>query len=134
MGMPGMKKKKYEAIKADLKPIKCAVCELAAHQMYEQQIAKRLLNGKLKGEEEVEQIVENICDPKKEEGKWVASVDLTYDAKLEEVLVVGKGGVGQCKRECQTVAKACSLLMDDIDVDDLQVRFDTVCIILICNI
>jgi len=32
-----------------------------------------------------------------------------------------QGVLGHCKRECETVAKSCRDLIEDIDVDDLQV-------------
>jgi hypothetical protein len=121
MGMPGMKKKKHLPIKADLKHIKCGVCRLVANEMYEQQNAMRLSTGKLKGEEQVEPIIEKICMPTENEGSWVASYDLSHDAATKTIVLTDQGGTGHCKRECQTIAKSCGDLMEDMDIDDLQV-------------
>ena len=122
MGMPGMKKKDHKPIKADLKHVKCGVCKAAAREMHEQQKALRLSNGKIKGgEEAVMPIVENICNPKEKEGQWTARFDLSFDKAAETIALLDQGGIGHCKRECQTIAKSCADLIEDLDVDDLQV-------------
>ena len=118
--MDRVQKKKYKPIKADLKPIRCAVCELAATNAFKQQIQKRV-DKKMWGEEDVEIIVENLCDANKDQGSWITSIDLSFDEAQKKLSVVAKDSIGHCKRECQTVAKACVDLMDSIDVDDLQV-------------
>jgi hypothetical protein len=120
-GMPGMKKKQHKPIKEDLKHISCDVCRLAAKEMHAQQNSLRLSGGKLKGEEELEPIIENICNPKEKEGAWVASYDLSHDAAAKTIVLTDQEGVGHCKRECQTIAKSCANLMEDLDVDELQV-------------
>lgn len=60
--------------------------------------------------------VEKLCDPRKEAGYWIRGLD------IEEVggqvkLVEQDGKKGSCRRECQTLAKACEETVSEVDTD-----------------
>ena len=70
-------------------------------------------------ESAVAELLENVCNPEESAGAWVASVDIVTQG--EGVGLQRQGGIGFCKRECQTVAKSCNQLFEDLDLDELQV-------------
>lgn len=59
--------------------------------------------------------MEKSCNPEKEEGSWISKIDLVE--KDGELRLSEQTDVGKCKRECQTVSKACEESVGDIDTD-----------------
>ena len=60
-------------------------------------------------------MVERMADPAKEEGEWVAKIDLVEDGprlRLAEMPQLGK-----CGAECKTVQRVASELLQDHDTD-----------------
>lgn len=66
-------------------------------------------------EEEIINVVEKTCHPGKEEGEWIAKIDLV--ASNDELRLIEKEDYGRCRRECQTIAKACEESIGDLDTD-----------------
>jgi len=58
-------------------------------------------------------IVDGLCSVKKEQGKWVARVDIVESrnnpGKLE--LITMEDGIGYCKSECISVQRACQAVL-----------------------
>merc|ERR1719382_705985 len=81
--------------------IKCAVCKTAMKEA--RSYAK---NNTLDDEDELGDMVENLCKHKKKEGDWVAKIDII---KSEGQLVLQKmDKLGECKEECKAIHQACS--------------------------
>lgn len=59
--------------------------------------------------------MEKSCNPEKEEGGWISKIDLVE--KDGELRLSEQTDVGKCKRECQTVSKACEESVGDVDTD-----------------
>ena len=66
-------------------------------------------------EDKVIDLVENSCNPDKEEGSWISKIDLVE--KNGELRLDEQKDVGKCKRECQTVSKACEESVAEVDTD-----------------
>lgn len=121
-------------IKADLPYIECAVCQELAAALVKHveemppppQPAGRVgSRGKVpKGkvsEADVSDLLENVCNPKEKQGRWLSTFDLVSKNGLVELET--QSGPGKCNRECQTIAQSCTDLFGKIEdsVDDLQV-------------
>jgi len=118
----GYKKKSVPINRKDLPFIKCPVCENVVKQLVrsakvirESAPKSRLM---LKVEEKLIKLVENVCDPKTDEGEWISKYDIVavpdsaQHAKLEEQSFFGK-----CKSECHTIARSCEGIVGDYDID-----------------
>lgn len=83
--------------------------------MAEQRAEQKKAKGKVE-QAEVERILENVCNPRTKEGKWVAKLDIVNrDRKLE---LVPQETVGKCQRECETVAHGCTELLEKAEKVD----------------
>ncbi|KAK9833297.1 hypothetical protein WJX81_004369 [Elliptochloris bilobata] len=107
----------HTAVKSDIPYIKCGVCEALAKNAYRQVKTARdaLRPGKKLSEATIQDMVERMADPAKDEGEWVAKIDLVEDGsrlRLKEMPQVGK-----CGAECKTVQRVASELLQDHDTD-----------------
>lgn len=129
-GMP--KKDPPKHLKADLPHIRCPVCKQLAKEAFQQSATildasfkattspkrkSKLATSDTAGEKEVEEMLESVCDAASKQGRWVTRQDIVQDGgmlKLED-----KMKLGHCKRECKTVEKACSMLMEQVEDNDV---------------
>jgi len=114
MGMGGDGPKPFAPNSKWIKYIQCEVCKETTKQMWRQSIKKKKSqNGKI-GEEELLDLTESICDPFSEEGEWISYFDLVR--KDDKLKMVDKKEPGRCRRECETIAKSCSVIMRENDI------------------
>lgn len=133
--IPGMgdmpKKPKPAPMDADIKYIRCAVCERAAGQLFKQVEAavagnkpapekrRRFDTSASTGdlEAQVEEIVANVCDADKDKGGWMAEYDVVKgeDKAGNGALLLEHKGPGHCRRECRTIAKTCAATIEKVD-------------------
>ena len=66
-------------------------------------------------EDKVIDLVEKSCNPEKDEGSWISKIDLKE--KNGELHLLEQENVGKCKRECQTISKACEESVAEVDTD-----------------
>lgn len=59
--------------------------------------------------------LELITNPDKDEGEWIAHIDLVEDG--EKLLVKEMDKMGKCGKECKTVQRAAEQVVDGIDTD-----------------
>ena len=59
--------------------------------------------------------MERITDPTKEQGEWIAKVDLVESG--DQLQVVEQSQLGDCGVECKTVQKAAEEIVGDHDTD-----------------
>ncbi|CAD7705086.1 unnamed protein product [Ostreobium quekettii] len=116
---------KAPAVKADIRYIKCGVCEHLVREALRgvKRIAADVKPGKKVEESEIMDMLDNLCDPDAAgaEGEWIARTDLVEDN--ERLLLVDMPQVGECGTECRTVARACVDMLDDFDVDLAEALF-----------
>ena len=66
-------------------------------------------------EDKVIDLVEKTCNSDNEEGRWISKIDLLE--RNGELRLSEQSNVGKCKRECQTVSKACEESVAEVDTD-----------------
>ena len=66
-------------------------------------------------EDEIIDLVEKSCDPEKTEGLWLSKIDLVE--RNGELRLLDQREEGKCKRECQTISKACEESIAEVDTD-----------------
>ena len=50
-------------------------------------------------------LTETICDPMEDEGEWLTYLDVVSEKRKAKL--VNKNELGECNRECMTLADAC---------------------------
>ncbi|CAM9495667.1 unnamed protein product [Pylaiella littoralis] len=118
-GMPP--KPKSKPSKGDLPAIKCGVCQALAEHLHEKvaEMRQEAPFGKVH-EDDISTAVEGACDPETKEGRWITQVDIVEEGGYLELKK--PGGFFHCKEECETIAKSCSLLVEEeVDVEELVV-------------
>lgn len=104
-------------VKSDIKYIKCQVCELLAKNAYRQvqDLKKTVKPNKKLDEMAVIELMEHITDPTKDQGEWVAKIDLVESG--DKLLVQEQDQLGDCGVECKTVQRAAEDIIGDRDTD-----------------
>eukprot|EP00439_Symbiodinium_sp_Y106_P081334 s181_g20.t1 len=94
--------------------IKCASCKLAATEAWTQVALKvsELPAGTL-GELEIDDVLSTICDPDDNGGEWMTHYDIVQEEASQSLTLESKGELGECRRECNTIAHACSAVFDE---------------------
>jgi hypothetical protein len=116
MGMDQMPKKPKPApLTADLKYIRCTVCEKLVAEALRQMEELTSVN-------QVEDMLERLCDADADgkegrgrEGVWMSELDIS---KQGQALVLENKGPGYCRRECRTIAKSCDSVVEKLGDDD----------------
>ncbi|CAO2841581.1 unnamed protein product [Amaranthus hypochondriacus] len=111
-----LKKPEASARKEDIPYIKCQVCEKLASQLHSQVLNKEnQISPKKITEYQIIEIVENICNLKKEEADWILKIDIVEQGdKLE---LVDQDVEGLCNSECKTIERACQEVVGFSDTD-----------------
>ena len=61
------------------------------------------------------EMAEKMGDPAKDEGEWIAKIDLVEDGK--KLKLVEHEELGKCREECKTVQRAAQEVLSDHDTD-----------------
>ena len=117
-------KKKETVQKVDLPGIACDVCEMVIGNLHTEvkEMRKDAPYNKLE-ELEIQQVMENSCNPEAESGEWIRHVDIATIEKNGKFYAVAQDqeDISKCEAECLTVARSCdSLFEDEMDPDDLS--------------
>lgn len=114
-GMPGMPTE-ARPIPGTSKYIECAVCKVATEEVWEQASKAREAAPWI-GEVEFQEITEKVCDPDVDEGEWITFYDLVQAEKGASIKLEHKKYLGECRRECRSIAKACRAVYDEFRED-----------------
>eukprot|EP00930_Biecheleria_cincta_P052791 TRINITY_DN38076_c0_g1_i1.p1 TRINITY_DN38076_c0_g1~~TRINITY_DN38076_c0_g1_i1.p1 ORF type:complete len:262 (+),score=44.77 TRINITY_DN38076_c0_g1_i1:60-788(+) len=110
---------------AKLEPfLKCSVCKLAVGEAWSQ-VQKKVSGmpaGKL-GEVEVGEILDLACDPDDDSGEWITSYDVVQESPSEALVLEKKESLGECRRECTTIAHACRSVFDEHREDMTEILY-----------
>ncbi|KAK3714412.1 hypothetical protein QZH41_020642 [Actinostola sp. cb2023] len=110
------KKEKFYAVKEEVKLVRCETCQKAVKYLYRKtREMKDVAPAKKLEEEKIIDLVEKSCYPGRREGEWITKFDLVADNK--ELRLVEKESYGRCRKECQTIAKACEESIGEADTD-----------------
>lgn len=119
MGMGGGKdEKKFPAVKADVKYIRCGVCEEMAKNMHRE--IKKMRDELPKTKKKLPEIdiiekIEKFCDPEATAGEWITHLDMLEDGN--KIKMVHHEMPAKCETECRTIARACEETLGDADTD-----------------
>ncbi|GMH42954.1 hypothetical protein BSKO_10876 [Bryopsis sp. KO-2023] len=117
------REEKAPAKKSDIKYIRCAVCQNLIREA--SRLTKRLRDdvkpGKQVREITIMEATEKLCDPEEEAGTWIAKTDLVESDT--ELKLVDMPQIGDCQVECRTIARVCSDLLEDFDMDLAEALF-----------
>ncbi|EFJ48716.1 hypothetical protein VOLCADRAFT_104574, partial [Volvox carteri f. nagariensis] len=59
-----------------------------------------------------------MCNPDQNAGDWITQYDIVEQGTSLELKDTDM--IGRCKSECRTIARACELITEDIDLTDLS--------------
>jgi len=110
------KKKKYHHNKKELKYAECSVCEEAMKVLSRNITAlrKQKKHWEVVSEEVFLDHMEDMCNPKVEQGEWIMRLDLVpYKKRL---VVKEQDNYGKCKTECHTISEVCSRIIEKHDI------------------
>lgn len=103
--------------RSDVKYIKCGACEHLAKNAYRM---ARELRDELKPGKQLEEFVliekvEKLGNPNKDEGEWIAALDMVEDGK--RIRLVEMDEIGKCGVECKTIQMAVDGILESADTD-----------------
>ncbi|KAJ1454466.1 hypothetical protein M885DRAFT_521734 [Pelagophyceae sp. CCMP2097] len=114
--MPGMGGMPSEArpVAKSAKALECAVCKVAIGELHVQSAAARATApyGKL-GEMELQELAGDLCDPDLDGGEWITYYDILQEKKGDRLKLEKQEYLGECRRECRTIVKACRAVLDE---------------------
>jgi len=114
--------RKARPMHQDVPHLLCATCKLAVEEMVELAASarKQTPGGKV-GEDDLIEIGERICDPDTDEGEWISMYDVSQDGKGRPLKLEKQEYLGECRRECRTIAASCAKVFDEFREDLAEV-------------
>lgn len=120
--MAAPKKPIAVARKEDIPYIKCGVCQQIVKQLDRQVTNKRKqIAPKRLSEYQIIELVENICNLKKEDGDWMLYLDIVEDG--DKLKLVEQEQEGDCNAECKTIERTCQEVIGYHDTDVAEFLF-----------
>lgn len=111
-----------QAVRSDLKYIRCEVCEQLAKQAYRQVSAfkKEAAEKQMKHERKVKELdllekIEKMTNPLKDEGEWLTRLDLVEQGS--KLTLKEMPDQGKCGPECKTIQSAAEAIIESADTD-----------------
>mmetsp|Transcript_58753 Transcript_58753/g.137564 ORF Transcript_58753/g.137564 Transcript_58753/m.137564 type:complete len:241 (+) Transcript_58753:29-751(+) len=102
--------------------VTCASCKLAANEAWLQVAAKAAETpGGTLGELGIGEVLDAICDPDDNTGEWMTGYDIVQDGP--NMLLESRGEIGECRRECNTIAHACRGVFDEYREDMTEMLY-----------
>lgn len=97
--------------------IECEVCQKTIAHVWDRINDLRASNGNKLHEFQINEVVEDLCNPETREGEWITKLDLSINKKEKEIHVIAHEEYGHCKRECQTIVRACQKNIDEVTIE-----------------
>lgn len=114
-GMPGMPSE-ARPIPGTSKYIECSVCKVATQEVWDQAASAREAAPWI-GEDKFQEIAEGVCNPDLDGGEWITFYDLVQAEKGAAIKLEKNKYLGECRRECRSIAKACRTVYDEVRED-----------------
>ena len=128
-GMPGMgmgmgmggQQKRAKPYKKYFSRIQCQVCELTIKHIIRESKFAFMHNPKIT-EAEIFNLTDSTCNPFHDEGIWITQYDIVKEPpKLKLKLMVNeKDDIGECERECESIAYSCMEILDDNNLEIVE--------------
>mmetsp|Transcript_36898 Transcript_36898/g.60468 ORF Transcript_36898/g.60468 Transcript_36898/m.60468 type:complete len:227 (-) Transcript_36898:24-704(-) len=82
--------------------LQCQVCEQAVEEaiIYSKE-------NKISSEDDLNDMIDGLCSVKKQEGRWVAHLDIVQEDPGGPLSVEKQDQLGYCRSECTVVQRAC---------------------------
>lgn len=124
MGMPGMGMGMggggFEVVHSDIKYLLCPACKVLVKRavFLVDELREKLPNTKI-SEDRIDELLEGICEPLSQTGKWIAEYDLVVtDDDMFDLKRMPKPG--HCQDECMTVGAACAQIYSEFGPDIVE--------------
>eukprot|EP00457_Paulinella_chromatophora_P016632 gb/GEZN01017482.1/.p1 GENE.gb/GEZN01017482.1/~~gb/GEZN01017482.1/.p1 ORF type:complete len:230 (-),score=52.46 gb/GEZN01017482.1/:108-764(-) len=110
------------AVKAHVKHLLCPVCEEATDQLLKhvQTMTEDVATRRDKWEAAVLDYMDNLCSPSQPQGKWLTKFDVVLDKETGKISLADQMIDGACNQECNTMARACNQVFDEIALEILE--------------
>ena len=113
-GMPGGPPADARPIFKTGKYLGCTVCKLAVEEIWNEALRLREEAPYKKPSEDMYQdSIQQICDPIKDLGEWVAMYDITQSERGAPLKMEKQEYMCECRRECRTIQKACENIINE---------------------
>ena len=113
-GMPGGPPADARPIFKTGKYLGCTVCKLAVEEIWKEALRLREEAPYKKPREDMYQdSIQQICDPIKDLGEWVAMYDITQSERGAPLSMEKQEYMCECRRECRTIQKACENIVNE---------------------
>jgi len=113
-GMPGGPPADARPIFKTGKYLGCTVCKLAVEEIWKEALRLREEAPYKKPSEDMYQdSIQQICDPIKDLGEWVAMYDITQSERGAPLKMEKQEYMCECRRECRTIQKACENIINE---------------------
>ena len=113
-GMPGGPPADARPIFKSGKYLGCTVCKLAVEEIWKEALRLREEAPYKKPSEDMYQdSIQQICDPIKDLGEWVAMYDVTQSERGAPLKMEKQEYMCECRRECRTIQKACENIVNE---------------------
>ena len=113
-GMPGGPPADARPIFKSGKYLGCTVCKLAVEEIWKEALRLREEAPYKKPSEDMYQdSIQQICDPIKDLGEWVAMYDITQSERGAPLRMEKQEYMCECRRECRTIQKACENIINE---------------------
>mmetsp|Transcript_22299 Transcript_22299/g.29162 ORF Transcript_22299/g.29162 Transcript_22299/m.29162 type:complete len:271 (+) Transcript_22299:19-831(+) len=110
--------RKPRPMHSDVQYLLCPVCKMAVEEVWKQTEAARAVApyGKV-GEDDLIDMATHICDADSDEGDWIPMYDITQEGKGSSIKIERQEYMGECRRECRTIASTCAKVFDEYRED-----------------
>ena len=113
-GMPGGPPADARPIFKTGKYLGCTVCKLAVEEIWKEALRLREEAPYKKPSEDMYQdSIQQICDPIKDLGEWVAMYDITQSERGAPLKMEKQEYMCECRCECRTIQKACENIVNE---------------------
>lgn len=94
------------------------MCKLATQEMWDQAAkAREVAPGGRLGEDDLQEMASEVCDPDLDGGEWITYYDITQSEPGASIKLEKQEYLGECRRECRTIVHACRGVYDEYRED-----------------
>mmetsp|Transcript_14765 Transcript_14765/g.28594 ORF Transcript_14765/g.28594 Transcript_14765/m.28594 type:complete len:198 (-) Transcript_14765:96-689(-) len=91
------------SLKEVIMHVQCDVCKQVMKEARWQ-----VRNQSISEEDAMSDLVDNLCSLKKEEGKWIAKIDIVQQSEPKRLVLEMQNQTGHCRKECKAIQKSCA--------------------------
>lgn len=113
-GMPGGPPTEARPVFKSAKLLECTVCKRVADELWKKALDLRETAPYKKPSEDMYfDAITEVCNPDKDLGEWITFLDITQADAGAPLRLEDQEYLGECRRECRTIAKACNTVVEE---------------------